>query len=241
MEKGAEKVMFKMNEELLRSNKALEQFAYVASHDLQEPLRTVSSFTQLLSKKYNNVLDDNAREYIQYIVEGAERMYEMINALLAYSKVQTQGKEFRIVDMNLIMDLVMKNLSVQIKNRGASVTYDRLPGLLADESQMVQLLQNLVSNGVKFGSQLPEVHISCKDEPGFHIFSVSDNGTGIEPQYFERIFKIFQRLVPKNEVEGTGIGLAICKNIVERHGGKIWVESEPGKGSIFYFSIPAKI
>ena len=240
MKKGAEQVMFKMNEELLRSNKALEQFAYVASHDLQEPLRTVSCFTQLLSKKYNNVLDDTAQEYVQYSVDGAERMYDMINALLAYSKVQTHGKEFRLVDMNLIMNLVMKNLSVQIKNRDASVTFDRLPGLLADENQMVQLLQNLVSNAVKFGRRLPQVHISCKEEPGFHIFSVSDNGIGIEPQYFDRIFKIFQRLVPKNEVEGTGIGLAICKIIVERHGGKIWVESEPGKGSIFYFTIPDK-
>jgi light-regulated signal transduction histidine kinase (bacteriophytochrome) len=138
------------------------------------------------------------------------------------------------------MNLVMKNLSVQVKNRNASVTFDRLPGLLADENQMVQLLQNLVSNAVKFGSRLPEVHISCKYEPGFHIFSVSDNGLGIEPQYFERIFKIFQRLIPKNEVEGTGIGLAICKIIVERHGGKIWVESEPGKVQYSILQFPIK-
>ncbi len=238
MKKGAENVMFKLNDELLRSNKALEQFAYVVSHDLQEPLRMVSSFTQMLSLKYKDKLDNNAQEYIKFIVEGATRMSDMINGLLAYSRIRTRGREFKYVDMNDVMEHVKKILSLQIKQKKASVFYDKLPGLMADEAQMVQLMQNLVSNAIKFSNSTPEVHISFKSAPGLNIFSVTDKGIGIEPQYFERIFKIFQRLMPREEYEGTGIGLAICKIIVERHGGKIWLESQPGKGSTFSFTIP---
>jgi len=240
MKRGAEKVLFKLNEELLRSNKALEQFAYVASHDLQEPLRTVSSFTQLLSMKYKDKLDSDAQEYIRFAVEGSERMYEMINDLLTFSRIQTRGVEFREVDMNDVMDQVKKMLSFQMENRKASIICDELPLVSADEIQMVQLLQNLVSNAIKFSDISPEVRISFRSDPLFNIFCVADNGIGIEPQYFDKIFKIFQRLVSKEQYSGTGIGLAICKIIVEGHGGKIWVESEPGKGSKFCFTLPRK-
>jgi len=238
MKSGAENVLFKLNEELLRSNRALEHFAYVASHDLQEPLRMVSSFTQLLSMKYKDKLDDNAREYIQFAVEGTERMYAMINDLLAYSRIQTRVNEFKEVDMNHVMEYVKKILSIQIQQSKASVTYSNLPKIFADENQIIQLMQNLVSNAIKFSNNTPEVHISFKSDTDNNTFSVADNGIGIEPQYFENIFKIFQRLMPKEEYAGTGIGLAICKVIVERHGGKIWVESEPDKGSTFYFTTP---
>ncbi|MGB8492735.1 MAG: PAS domain-containing protein [Bacteroidales bacterium] len=238
MKRGAEQGLFKLNEELLRSNKALEQFAYVASHDLQEPLRMVSSFTQLLSRNYGEKLDVNAREYIQFAVDGASRMYDMINDLLAFSRVQTRGKEFKEVDMNYIIEQAQNLLSLQIQDKKASVTYDALPVVVADENQMVQLIQNLVSNALKFNNGVPRVHVSFSTGHLCNVFSVSDNGIGIDKEYFERIFRIFQRLMPNYEYDGTGIGLAICKRIVERHGGKIWVESEVGKGSTFYFTIP---
>jgi PAS domain S-box-containing protein len=238
MKRGAEQVLFKLNEELLRSNRALEQFAYVASHDLQEPLRMVSSFSQLLSQKYSDKLDEDAQEYIRFSVEGAERMFNMINGLLAYSRIQTRAKEFKEVDMNYVMEQVLKNLSFQIQASNASVTYGKLPVLKGDANQMIQLLQNLVSNAVKFSTGNPEVHISCERVSGKNIFSVTDKGIGIDPHYFDKIFKIFQRLVSREEYPGTGIGLAICKIIVERHGGKIWVESVPDKGSTFYFAVP---
>jgi light-regulated signal transduction histidine kinase (bacteriophytochrome) len=240
MKKGAERGLFKLNEEILRSNKALEQFAYVTSHDLQEPLRMVSSFTQLLSQKYNDKLDSDANEYIRYVVNGAERMFEMINDLLAFSRVQTKGKEIMEVDMNNVMDQVTRILSLQINNKQASLKVDKLPTILADENQMVQLVQNLVSNAIKFSPLNPEIHISFRSNRFQNIFSVADKGIGIDKEYFDKIFRIFQRLVPREEFEGTGIGLAICKIIVERHGGKIWVESEMGKGSTFYFTIPKK-
>jgi len=224
--------------DLERRNQELQEFAFVASHDLQEPLRMVSSFTQMLSMKYKDKLDDNAREYIQFAVEGTERMYAMINDLLAYSRIQTRVNEFKEVDMNHVMEYVKKILSIQIQQSKASVTYSNLPKIFADENQIIQLMQNLVSNAIKFSNNTPEVHISFKSDTDNNTFSVADNGIGIEPQYFENIFKIFQRLMPKEEYAGTGIGLAICKVIVERHGGKIWVESEPDKGSTFYFTTP---
>ena len=240
MKRGAENVLFKLNEELLRSNKALEQFAYVASHDLQEPLRMVASFTQLLSLKYKDKLDDDARDYIRFAVEGAERMYEMINGLLAYSRIHTGDRELKEVDMNYVMEQVRKNLALQINKSKAFVSHERLPVILADEGQMIQLIQNLVSNAIKFSGGRPKIRISCSSGPRLSTFSVADKGIGIDPEYSEKIFKIFQRLMPKNEYEGTGIGLAICKIIVEGHGGKIWVESEPGKGSKFWFTLPKK-
>lgn len=238
MKKGAEKAIVRLNEELLRSNKELESFAYVASHDLQEPLRMVSSFTQMLEQKYGDKLDQDAQDYIRFAVDGAKRMYDLINGLLAYSRVQTKGKEFVEVNMEDVFEKVIRNLDLRIKEKNVVITKNDLPVIRADESQMMQLVQNLVENGIKFSPANPRIYFSANADTGCHVFSVKDEGMGIDPQYFERIFKIFQRLMPKEEYEGTGIGLAICKRIVERHKGKIWVESEPDKGSTFFFTIP---
>lgn len=238
MKKGTENLLIKMNEELLRSNTDLQQFAYVASHDLQEPLRMVSSFTQLLQHKYHDKLDDDGNDYIRFAVEGSKRMYDLLNGLLAYSRIQSRGKEFTRVGMNDVLENVRQNLSLVIEETGANVTNTDLPVIFADESQMMQLVQNLIENSIKFSKGHPEITISSKIENEYHVFSISDKGIGIDSQYFERIFKIFQRLHRSEEYEGTGIGLAICKRIVERHGGRIWVESDPGIGSTFFFSIP---
>ncbi len=227
-----------LNEELLRSNKELENFAYVASHDLQEPLRMVTSFTQLLEMQYRDKLDDNAKEYIHFAVDGAKRMYELLNGLLAYSRIHRKGEAFILVDLNRIIDAVIENLELMIKEREAIIKSEKLPEVYADESQMIILFQNLISNSLKFSPNPPRIFISSKSEGDNFTFYVKDEGIGIEPQYFERIFLIFQRLNPRDNYEGTGIGLAICKRIVERHEGKIWLESEFGKGTTFYFSIP---
>ena len=237
MKKGTEKTLFKLNEDLLRSNKELEQFAYIASHDLQEPLRMISSFTQLLSLKYKNELDENAQDYIQFAVDGATRMQNLINDLLEYSRVETRGKMFSTIDMHGIFEQVLRNLRILIKEKNALVITDDLPKILADERQMIQLLQNLIANALKFSKNNPRIYITANEDLKHFIFEIKDNGIGIEPQYYEKIFQIFQRLQPREEYGGTGIGLAICKRIVERHGGKIWVESKPGKGSVFYFTI----
>jgi len=237
MKKGAENALFALNENLLRSNKELEQFAYVASHDLQEPLRMVSSYTQLLARRYNDKLDQDARDFIQYAVDGAVRMQILINDLLDYSRIETKGRRFDKVDMHSVLGQVINNLGFLIQEKNALVTNDELPEVVADEGQMVQLLQNIVMNALKFCNNSPRVHISAKEEKDQYIFSVNDNGFGIEPQYFGKIFQIFQRLHPREEYGGTGIGLAICKRIIERHGGRIWVESEPEKGSVFYFTL----
>lgn len=237
MKKGAEQVLFELNEELLRSNKELEQFAYVASHDLQEPLRMVSSFTQLLAQRYQDKLDQDAQEFIQFAVDGATRMQTLINDLLSYSRIHTRGKEFSKVDMNTVLGKARYNLSLKIQEKNALITNDELPVVHADEGQMTQLLQNLIGNAIKFCKANPMIYISSKEENDHYIFSVKDNGIGIEPQYFDRIFQIFQRLLPKGEYDGTGIGLAICKRVVERHGGKIWLESEINNGTTFYFKL----
>jgi light-regulated signal transduction histidine kinase (bacteriophytochrome) len=237
MKKGAEKALFNLNEDLVRSNRELEQFAYVASHDLQEPLRMVSSFTQLLAHRYKDKLDDDANEFIQYAVDGAQRMQTLINDLLEYSRVETRGKNPVILDMNIILGQAISNLSIKIKEKNALITNDELPVVTADGGQMLQLFQNLISNAIKFCNNSPRIHMSSKEEPDEYIFSVKDNGIGIEPQYFNRIFQIFQRLHTREEYSGTGIGLAICRRIIERHGGKIWVESIPGQGAIFYFTL----
>jgi len=197
----------------------------------------VSSFTQLLSQRYNDKLDKNGKEFIQFAVDGATRMQFLINDLLAYSRIQTRGKDFEKVDMHEILGIVINNLQIIIKEKNALVTSDDLPIVKADEAQMVQLLQNLIGNAIKFCKKVPRIHISTEEENEYYVFSIKDNGIGIEPQYFERIFQIFQRLQPKEAYGGTGIGLAICRRIVERHGGRIWLESEFGKGSTFYFSI----
>jgi len=237
MKLGAEKALFSLNEDLLRSNKELEQFAYVASHDLQEPLRTISSFTQLLSQRYKDKLDQDANEFIQFAVDGAIRMQSLINGLLDYSRIETKGKKFSVVDMHEVLGQVVNNLNLKIQEKIALVTNDELPEVVADSGQMVQLLQNLIGNALKFCKSSPRIHISAREEREHFLFSIKDNGIGIEDQYYNRIFQIFQRLHPREEYGGTGIGLAICKRIVERHGGKIWVESKPGKGSLFYFTI----
>jgi PAS domain S-box-containing protein len=240
MREGTEQLVLQLNEELLRSNKELEQFAYVASHDLQEPLRMISSFTQLLSMRYKDKLDNEANEFIQYAVDGALRMQELINDLLEYSRIETRGKKLSVTDMHDVLGHTLINLSLNIKENNALVTSDELPTVMADSGQMIQLFQNLIGNALKFCKTTPLVHISAIEEKDHYLFSVRDNGIGIEPQYFEKIFQIFQRLHMREEYGGTGIGLAICRRIVERHGGKIWVESKPGEGTTFKFTLRKK-
>jgi PAS domain S-box-containing protein len=224
---------------LERSNRELEQFASVASHDLQEPLRMVSSYTQLLERRYADKLDDIARQYISYAVDGARRMQRLINDLLEFSRVNTRGQTPGLVDANAVLGAVRVNLSVAIEEAGALVTHDELPDVVVDQTQLSQLLQNLIGNAMKFhGAAPPRVHVSAREHPAEWVFAVKDNGIGIEPEYFDRIFAIFQRLHAAADYPGTGIGLAVCKRIVERHGGRIWVESNPGNGSTFFFSLP---
>ncbi|WP_445634337.1 histidine kinase [Nostoc sp. DSM 114161] len=246
----------KLNEDLKRSNQELEQFAYVASHDLQEPLRSVTSYTQLLEREYQDCLNDSAKEYLIYIVDGAKRMQQLIQDLLAYSRVGTRGQEFVLVDCNVALSLALSNLHVAIAESKAIITHDNLPKLLADKTQIVQLFQNLVSNAIKFcRKEPPQIHIGAlrrDGEPQGEFLTpnsplpiphfqwliwVQDNGIGIKSQYLERIFEVFRRLHTRREFPGTGIGLAICKKIVERHGGCIWAESVPGVGTVFYFTI----
>ncbi len=225
--------------ELQRSNDELEQFAYVASHDLQEPLRMVSSYTQLLARRYKGKLDADADEFIAFAVDGANRMKTLINDLLDYSRVSTRGKTFKPTDCSVVYDRAIANLNFAIEDSGVVITHDDLPTILADTTQLVQLFQNLIGNAIKFRGEEPlRINISVEQKEDEWLFSVRDNGIGIEGQYAERIFVIFQRLQKKSEYSGSGIGLAICKKIVELHGGSIWMESEPGKGTTFYFMIP---
>lgn len=234
-----EEKLSELVDELKRSNNELEQFAYIASHDLQEPLRMVSSFTQLLERKYKDKLDEDAQEYIRFAVDGAKRMQTLINDLLTYSRVTTHGKEFVKIDLNDIMKRALFNLEIAIKENDAIIEVDELPEIYADGFQMVQLFQNLIGNAIKYRSkEPPHVCITAQKDDGDWVFKVSDNGIGIAHKYYERIFTIFQRLHEIHVYTGTGVGLAICKKIVERHGGFIWVDSDYGKGSTFYFSIP---
>ncbi|MDP4190962.1 MAG: ATP-binding protein, partial [Bacteroidota bacterium] len=226
-------------ENLERTNKELGQFAYVASHDLQEPLRMVSTFTTLLERRYGNILDENAKEYMNFVVEGAKRMQMLIRELLFYSKISNKEKVVEEVDCSSVLNTAINNLNAQISESSAKILYNDLPTIKADSLLITQLFQNLISNAIKFrrNGVTPEVNICCKEEENHFLFSVKDNGIGIEPEYFGKIFVIFQRLHLRDEYPGTGIGLAICKKIVEQHGGEIWVESFIGQGSIFYFTI----
>jgi PAS domain S-box-containing protein len=238
--KQAEEGLRQTAEELVRSNEELEQFAYVASHDLQEPLRAVAGYLGLIEARLQDRLDDKSRHHIDGAIQGATRMHTLITDLLSLSRVGTRARVFETTDLNPVLDQALQSVRDSAEQAGARITRDRLPTLEVDAVQMTQLLQNLLANAIKFrGEQPPEIHVVAKlRADGQWQFAVRDNGIGIEPQYFQRIFLIFQRLHTRKEYPGTGIGLALCKKIIERHGGRIWVESEPGQGSTFYFTIP---
>lgn len=225
---------------LERSNRELEHFAYVASHDLQEPLRKIGSFTELLSRKYQGRLDEKADSYIGFIVDGARRMQVLINDLLAFSRVTTKGQDFEVVDCNRLLARVRYDCELALRESGARLEVRELPTINGDDVQLGQLFQNLLGNAIKYRipDQAPEIVVSAVQRGGMWVFSVRDNGIGIESQHFERIFQLFQRLHTREEYPGTGIGLALCQRIVQRHGGRIWVESSPGQGSTFFFSVP---
>ncbi|HEX2961771.1 MAG TPA: PAS domain S-box protein [Ignavibacteriales bacterium] len=239
-QKETEKKLNEALKKLERSNQDLEQFAYIASHDLKEPLRMVKNYMQLLEKKYKGVLDESAGTYINFAVDGATRMNALISDLLLYAKVSSKPKEFELVDLNKMTEKVLEDLQLSIKESGASVNYAGLPVVMADSLQMRQLFQNLIQNAIKFRNvQSPVIEIRSEKMSSHWLITVKDNGIGIDPQFKERIFIIFQRLHEREKYPGTGMGLAICKRIVEHHGGRIWVESEVGSGTTFYFIIPA--
>jgi PAS domain S-box-containing protein len=236
-----EELVFQRTEDLARSNRDLEQFAYVASHDLQEPLRAVAGFVGLLRQRYQGKLDEKADSYIHSAVDGATRMQTLIGDLLSYSRVGTQGKAMEPTDTRESLNDALANLHESIEESGAVIQVDPLPTVRADATQLTQLYQNLIANAIKFRSDKPpEIHVGARRERDAWLFGVRDNGIGIDPQYAERIFMIFQRLHTRKAYPGTGIGLAICKRIVERHGGSIWVESQPGQGATFHFTLPDK-
>jgi len=229
-------------EELARSNRDLEQFAYVSSHDLQEPLRMVAAYTQLLADRYRGKLDENADKYIGYAVEGALRMQALIEDLLAFSRVGRNGHEHKETDCNAAIDEALRNLAAAVRESGVIVTRGPLPPLLADHFQLVQLFQNLIGNAIKFRKDRPPmIKISAQRIGDKWQLSIEDNGIGIAADHKEQIFVIFQRLHTREEYSGNGVGLAICKKIVEQHGGRIWVESEPGRGATFQFTLPATV
>jgi signal transduction histidine kinase len=234
----AESALLKSNQELARSNAELEQFAYVASHDLQAPLATIASYAQLLEKRYQDRLDSQANKFIGNIVHGCTRMQVLIDDLLEYSRVGRNQKPFELVECDRVVEQALANLQATIRDTGAVVNYSDLPAVMGEVSQLVQLFQNLIGNAIKYRQESPPVVTvtACIHDEKW-LFSVADNGIGIAMQHQERIFQIFQRLHTQKEYSGTGIGLAICQKIVERHGGSIWVESEVGKGSIFYFTL----
>ncbi|MFI4997309.1 MAG: PAS domain S-box protein, partial [Hyphomicrobiales bacterium] len=237
--KRAEQVVVSHTQDLKRSNAELEQFAYVAAHDLQEPLRMVASYTELLSQRYRGKLDERADKYIHYAVDGARRMHLLINDLLAYSRVGTQGKKLAPVQSALVLNGVIERLKPKITETGAEIVCGQLPMVKADELQLGQLFQNLIGNALKFRSERkPQIYVNAQRRNGEWEFSVADNGIGIDQQYGERIFQMFQRLHERGKYEGNGIGLAIAKKIVERHGGRIWFDCAPERGTVFHFTMP---
>jgi len=246
--KRAEEILRRVNrqlqeqaEELVATNKDLEQFAYVASHDLQEPLRAVGGFLTLLQQRYHGKLDEKADGYINAAVEGAVRMQALINGLLEYSRVGTRGSVPAPASAGAVLQEALENLQALIQESGAVITADPLPVVQADANQLTHVFQNLIANAIKFrGERTPDIQVGARRQEGDWLFWVRDNGIGIDPQYRDRIFVIFQRLHTRTKYPGTGIGLSICKRIVERHGGRIWVESQPGRGSTFYFTLPDK-
>ena len=237
--KKTEKKMNKTMGELERSNQELERFAYVSSHDLQEPLRMITLYSQLLERRYRDSLDSDADDFIEYIVENAKRMKQLIDDLLSFSRVNTDVKDFENVNLETVLDSVISSLAMSIEEFNINITHDPLPSLLADSTQMVQVFQNLLINAIKFrGEEPPEIHISAEKGEMEWIFSISDNGIGIKPEHQKQIFEVFKRLHTREEYPGTGIGLSICQKIIRHHGGRIWLESELGKGTTFYFTIP---
>lgn len=234
-----EELVKQRTSELEEANEQLQQFAYAASHDLREPLRMITSFAQALEKGYKGKIDEKANLYIDFIVGGTARMQNLINDILSYSRVVTQAKPFIPVDMEIVLSEVIINLKVSIDESKAVITHDKLPVIRADPDQMSQVIQNLISNAIKFRSKdkPPRIHVSARQNSEW-LFSVKDNGIGIDPEDFRQLFILFRRLHREEEYPGTGVGLAIAKRIMQRHGGRIWVESEPGKGSTFFFTIP---
>lgn len=238
---SAKKDLEKKARELARSNDDLREFAYAISHDLKEPLFVIDGFVKLLAKRYKGKLSSDADNFIDYTVDGVKRMQLMIKDLLEYSLVETKVRDFEPTDSVLVVEQALLNLQTAIRESGAEITYNSLPAVIADTSQFMRLFQNLIGNAIKFrGGKSPKIHISSQQKDHEWIFSIRDNGIGIDPRQAERIFIVFQRLHTMEEYPGTGVGLAICKKIVERHGGRIWVESELGKGSAFYFTIPCR-
>ena len=238
--KRAEELLALKAKELARSNADLEQFAYLVSHDLQEPLHVAGGFLKLLSRRYKRQLNAKGEEFIDCALDSINRLEQQIKDLLDYSRVTTRGKEFEWLDVNAVVEQVLKDMSLIIKEKKARITRDPLPKMMGDPSQLGRVFQNLIGNAIKFsGNQPPQIHIGAKESDGEWKLWVQDRGIGVDPKNCERIFLMFERLHPRSEYPGTGIGLAICKKIIERHGGRIWVESEPGRGSTFYFTIPA--
>jgi len=237
--KQAEEKSKQYFEELARSNRDLQHFAYVASHDLQEPLRMVRGFLELLARRYGDKLDEQAQQYINFAVDGASRMQALIRGLLEYSRVQSRGGPLQPVDVSKVLQQAIANLHTAIEETQARITWDRLPTVHGDEIQLVQLFQNLIGNAIKFhGEKPPQIHVAVTEKPSEWEFAVTDNGIGFDPAQASRIFQMFQRLHPHAKYPGTGIGLALCQRIVERHGGRIWADSRPGKGATFYFTLP---
>jgi light-regulated signal transduction histidine kinase (bacteriophytochrome) len=235
--KRTEEALRQMKQELERSNRDLEKYTYVASHDLQEPLRMVVSYVQLIARRYRGKLDADADEFIRFAEEGATRMHRLLNDLLVYAQVDSGDKGMEPFSCEALLEQVLVLLQIPIRKSRAVITWSRLPTVTGDRIQVEQLFQHLIGNAIKFaGPAAPRIHVSAQSrDPGW-MFSVRDNGIGIAPEYTDRIFSVFQRLHSREKYEGNGIGLALCKKIVERHGGRIWVESEPDKGSTFVFT-----